>query len=488
MHKRIMTVEWHIAESDAEWNRVVGLPILAAHPPLFPKYSLWSLTTLFILLVVSGGWGWYIYQSRSHLTRAELSAATAQDLWIVTYNNNRLVKDSGSNQHERGRLHEFALKDSDLRVAIQTDDRTSHLDVALHIVNVQGDQAIVSIVTTAKEGAPPYRQTRFYQDTPAGWRSIAPETVLWGPEQNLESMFFRFHFRRHDAPAIIAVAAHIDALYIAIRRNFGLPIMPDVEKLVIDICVTQRPGDTLLQRGVRVGFQVPSPVLYAGPGEWTDSDILLQSITLSMIEHVLAQANKHHAMGPFGQSMLNGLRLWQVWDLDLPLATWRTDVVKWIYVSLPSTRFGQASVLPDHHTTLCIAHKLWMSSPMQLNIPLMCGRPELEKQIRDFRSPLLPLGQLTVLPMQNKHKANMDAYQVPYLGLAVVQATVIEYAVAAYGREHLPLLVVRLGQHKSWETLLPSVFGVSAAEFEAGWQAYLATRYSAVVEVKLPLY
>jgi hypothetical protein len=59
----------------------------------------------------------------------------------------------------------------------------------------------------------------------------------------------------------------------------------------------------------------------------------------------------------------------------------------------------------------------------------------------------------------------------------VALATLIEYAVITYGRERLPMLVAGLGQYEDWETLLPAVFNVSATEFEAGWQAHLATSY-----------
>jgi hypothetical protein len=56
-------------------------------------------------------------------------------------------------------------------------------------------------------------------------------------------------------------------------------------------------------------------------------------------------------------------------------------------------------------------------------------------------------------------------------------ATLIEYVVTTYGREQLPALLAALGQHESWETLIPAIYGVSAIEFEAGWQAYLAAHY-----------
>ena len=34
-----------------------------------------------------------------------------------------------------------------------------------------------------------------------------------------------------------------------------------------------------------------------------------------------------------------------------------------------------------------------------------------------------------------------------------------------------------LGQYDTWDTLLPAVFGIATAEFEAGWQTYLARQY-----------
>jgi hypothetical protein len=58
-----------------------------------------------------------------------------------------------------------------------------------------------------------------------------------------------------------------------------------------------------------------------------------------------------------------------------------------------------------------------------------------------------------------------------YLGKTVLLTTLIDYAVTTYGREHLPELVAGLSQHGSWQSLLPTVYDVSANEFEAGWRA-----------------
>lgn len=49
----------------------------------------------------------------------------------------------------------------------------------------------------------------------------------------------------------------------------------------------------------------------------------------------------------------------------------------------------------------------------------------------------------------------------------------IEYAVAAYGHEQLPVLLAGLAHYDDWDTLLSAVYGVSSSEFKQGWQAYL---------------
>ncbi|HRW09319.1 MAG TPA: hypothetical protein P5121_29665, partial [Caldilineaceae bacterium] len=60
-------------------------------------------------------------------------------------------------------------------------------------------------------------------------------------------------------------------------------------------------------------------------------------------------------------------------------------------------------------------------------------------------------------------------------GQSVAMAMLIEYAVATYGRDRLPLLVKNLRHHASWETLLPAVYDVSPAAFESGWQEHSST-------------
>jgi hypothetical protein len=57
-----------------------------------------------------------------------------------------------------------------------------------------------------------------------------------------------------------------------------------------------------------------------------------------------------------------------------------------------------------------------------------------------------------------------------------VAQAVVAYALDAYGRERLPALLAGFGRHATWGEVAPAVLGVPVAEFEAGWQAYLAGR------------
>ena len=46
-----------------------------------------------------------------------------------------------------------------------------------------------------------------------------------------------------------------------------------------------------------------------------------------------------------------------------------------------------------------------------------------------------------------------------------------------YGRATLPKLIEAMEKYDAWEALITAAFGVSAGEFEKGWQAYLVDEY-----------
>ncbi|HMN28184.1 MAG TPA: hypothetical protein PKE45_08520 [Caldilineaceae bacterium] len=345
----------------------------------------------------------------------------------------------------------------------------------------------MNVDAPALASAPARQEIRFYRRTDAGWLRTEPDAALWGAERGLETPYFIYYFRQNDAQAIVAVAPQIDALYTTLRRNFGLPVSPAGlpgsfadDKLVIEVSVSQSPGTIRFQphhyaeRFVWPDrWVVASPAVYLAPVELTDADLLMQSLALPLLTDGLRQASQRYAIGAAWQPLLEGLSLWQEWELNLPLSAWHDEVVRWQYTEWPPTRPGQRVVLPEHYSDLCARTKLWLSSPLEMNLPLVCAAQRWEYQYLAPWSVTDPLTRLDQL-------AASDSFVRPsprQPGETVALATLIEYAVATYGRERLPALVVSLGQYDRWETLIPAVYGVSAAEFEAGWQAYLAAHY-----------
>jgi hypothetical protein len=339
----------------------------------------------------------------------------------------------------------------------------------------QGDQAVARVIIYTEHGMPAYRQTRFYQYTAVGWRQSEADATLWGPERNLATPSLMYHFRQQDAATVIAVAPQVEDLYTTMRRNFGLLLTEMAGKPVINVSVMQAPGQGFNQSGASDSIIVPSPARYLAPAELTDAELLAQSIALPLLGHVLTEAREHYAINPAWQPMVSGLHLWQVWDLDLPLAAWREVVVKWLYADLGVADVRQPSMRPDRYTDLCAVHKLWLVAPTQINIPLLCAEQAWEYQYFSSWHSLDPATHLNQIklptPQYDQAEERRDR------GQAMVLATLIEYAVATYGRERLPMLVAGLSQYDSWETLLPAVFGVSAAAFEAGWRTYLTDHY-----------
>ena len=74
----------------------------------------------------------------------------------------------------------------------------------------------------------------------------------------------------------------------------------------------------------------------------------------------------------------------------------------------------------------------------------------------------------------------------PRIVFSIALATVIEYAAATYGPETIPRLLAAASEHTSWQTLIPAVFAMPAADFEAGWHRYLAQEYDMHAEVATP--
>jgi len=506
MRKQTSVVEWYIAENDADWHHLRTSPGATTRGRL--SLMRFRGTVLVLLLLLGGAsiWRWRSDQARTQRDKAELMATAQRSLAVMpgssglaAHGRNRQSDlDDGkpdaqaqkaqvpANLFALGSWYQYARKDHNLRLAVQVADPAGHLEAGVQTIDVQGDKAVVEVVLLGAHGTPAYRQTRFYRRTAHGWQQTTVDADLWGPVRSLETPSFVFHFRQNDATAVVAVAAQLETLYATLRQNFGLPFTPTADKVDIEVSVTQTPGgeeSSWFQKPAR--FVVASPARYSAPVEMTDAELLAQSLALPLLALVLSQASERYQISPAWQPMVSGLYLWQMWDIALPLSVWREEVVKWLYLDQPHPPHGQAIVLPKRYTALCAAHQLWMSSPMQINIPFVCQEGDWEAWYwASWSSSASPtrLEQFMTLRYPDEYVAQSSKLAWGnHPGQVVALATLIDYAVATYGRERLPALLAGLGQYQSWDTLIPVVYGLSPAQFEAGWQAYLAGHYGVAV-------
>ncbi len=418
MRKRTPQLEWQVVENDEEWARQQALLTPVAMPRT--------------------GYRLYMQKYAGNLL-AFLLLLVIGGVWWYTYQDSKAQKRSVTGVTTPAPQY-------------MTDDGSVG---AIDGANVNQDKSAIQLLTQGVTA----RQS----------------------EQSLITPYFLYRFRQQDGAVVRAVAPSIDALYTTLWRDFGLPIHPTPDKLVIHVTLAQLPGQAPPVFDTRRSIRLPSPAHYLAPVTLSDADLLAQSIALPLLAHGLAEARDQHQIKPAWQPLVDGLSLWQVWELDLPLASWRETVVRWQYHDLLTTNPDEALPLPERYQELCAAHKLWLQSPLQIHIPLLCaGRNRENGHWRTWRMapPLTTLAQLAVpSPMTRGEGASSvigPSFFTHHPGQTVALATLVEYAVQTYGRESLPALVAGLGDADSWETLLPAVFGVSTTEFEAGWQAYLA--------------
>ncbi|MCL4863076.1 MAG: hypothetical protein KJZ93_26960 [Caldilineaceae bacterium] len=298
-----------------------------------------------------------------------------------------------------------------------------------------------------------------------------------GSTRILATGSFVFHFDVDDAATVIEVAPQMDRLYATLRNNFGLPTIPQSEKLIVEVSLNEQPGAAarwLLPNR----FAVPSPALYPQSSELSEVELLSQSIALYALSYLVQQAGDHHAIRPTWQPIVSGLYLWQLWELDLSLSAWQEDVVQWVYAA-PCTCHPTA--IPERYAALCAAHKRWMPSSVHIHIPLACVNRAREEELYPLWYDLAAPTQLNHFPMSARGNRSPEQtssmYRKELRGQTIALATLIDYATVTYGQDRLPTLLAGLGEHEGWEALIPAVFDLSASDFEAGWQAYLAARY-----------
>lgn len=485
MTRHPTSFEWHIAQDEEEWARLCHPANHNSLPPLsslsFTRYLQHGIIVLLVLVLGLGGWFWQNSPGRYGRTASQIEETVQAEMQAVDYAHLQLPSQVTDRTIDPNWQLHFIKEANQLRQLSGVSEYGQQLSAKVETLSVQEDQAIATVVMSTEPQGASYRQTRFYRHAVTQWVRTAPDAELWGPPHRLETTFFVFYFHQHDAATVAAVAPVMDALYARMRYNLGLVPRGGQEKTQLIVDPTQPPGEIESYLRYRYKIVVPSPVLYLAPVELSDEEILTQSLTWALLEALLREANYQYDIREIWQPLLEGLRLWQLWDANLPLGHWRTEVVKWLFVDQQAGALLNPAGLPKHYAQLCAIHSLWMAQPTAIGIPTWCQRrpdgrwytpPSL------LQDPPLSLAELSVpLRDYNYTALNSQSPNSSHPSSVVALATLIEYIVATWGHDRLSLFMAGLAHYRSWEQLVPAVFDISASEFEAGWQQHLVRHY-----------
>jgi hypothetical protein len=421
-----------MVEQEAEWLALSARPAAPPdrHPARLKRRLLWVLAGL-LLATTTGG----VYALEQ----------TAQAGWDLL----------------AAELQNAVAADAALAVSTRQTPVIRFPTAQMLQVEVHGAQAVVQAVVTQTLPSGElavYQTTDFYREGEVGWVRTPPTPAQLGPLQTLATEYFQVRYYALDSKMVREVAPRLDALYLQACASFGLE--PAALAHQITFMVTTDPAEVahvmVQPSGWTIGL--PSPILLQLPVEETAADWLYASAAELLVSLVFEHTAPQPPTGEHSrrwQSLRDALRLWQVWQAGGALAAQRADVVRQFYGALPATpAYAACRLSPLWQTTALLASNL-------------CQELAIQGTAR-------PPAQLEMLAM---HMYEGEFRDLAPWGEQVALETVVEYAVARYGPERLPVLVQAMDRHTTWTDLIFTVYGVSAAEFEAGWHAYLHARY-----------
>ena len=296
-----------------------------------------------------------------------------------------------------------------------------------------------------------------------------------GERHARESNYFLFHYRAMDEEAVTQAAARIDALYPALYASLFADSPPS-EKQAITIDPEQEPGMSYEPSMPRKALVVASPAATLRPVEVTAGDLLLRSLMLTLYGRLAEESRARFPSSTNWLALHDGLRLWLIWEHELPLAHWRKPLVWWIFDNGDLHSAHDNFAVTPFAQALCLQHSLWMHSPLELGVPIICWQPERAEGKINARHYSRSIEGLSLAPLIYKSSPTdySSTWQPVLPGYAAIElATAFEYIAATYGSEQIPGLLAEVPAHMQVETLIPAVFGVSLTDFDRGWQPFL---------------
>jgi hypothetical protein len=477
-------LDWQVCQSDEEWETVSQ----AARPqplalPASPIRRLLAPGICLLFVLAAGGLRWHSVQSE----RAAVAAAI--DRTVKT----EVVQDHSPQIASLPTIVPWPSVQPQVQLEAQALTGLAQAPpgggAVTRLHYLAGDISVVEVVLPATPAQPALRQTRVYQRIGPDWVRITPSANYWGAPSQWETDHLLIRYYAHDEQAVAEVAVQLDARYAELHRLFLGE--PPTQPLMVVVDPAQFPGGIAGRTGVSEPLVVASPAVYLAPETISDAELLAQSLLLALLDDLTDQALlPYDGEGDYAErvrrrrvgQLLDGVRLWQVWQGDLPLASWREPLVQWVSSDARPWLPEPGEAIPAFYAEFCAMHRLWMATPFELQIPLACDDAmDSGERYLWWRSLYAPPLRLAEVPLLTVGMA-LDAFDPPtyeqsHPAKAVALATVLEYAAASYGPARIPVLIDEAGRQEGWATLIPAVFGVSADEFEAGWQAYLTEHY-----------
>lgn len=301
---------------------------------------------------------------------------------------------------------------------------TTFTDLGLTVQRIDRQEELVRVATLVTRPSTrwwrssPYREIRFYRETPTGWRRTLPPDHYWGVQQVRETTHLRFEYRAHDAEVIEPQMARLEALYQELYHFLALePDTPDKWTFIL------MPDRTDGRTSYYYRTEYTSPALSEVPAMLSDQEYVAQMMVSSMVSQAV------YGVSPNRRNYLH---------------TW--EMVVWsLYGWLRSDLLDQRS--PWHAQAQAV-----FKAALPARLPLRLN--DIENWPDDSR------------PAQERI---MRQY--------MVSESIIDFAMNTYGRSTMPALLTGLEQERDWDRLTTTVFGVSATTFEAAWNRYLVQTY-----------
>lgn len=464
-------LHWQHVEDEREWPPQERDSTPVANRRLRQWLRGWAVPLVLFGSLIGAVW----YQAQAGVVKieAELQAAVDAEPWLP-------IRQAGSDHANESAAWQAQLRQeaTELQRWAEPDELVTNLEV----VNLGYDWATVRVEVQRSDESALYRQTRVYQKSAQGWSRIAPTTAYWGRPQQLESRYFIFHYFSQDAAAVADHVERYDDLYAAFYTAF-FQDSPSGEKLVVKVDPTLVPRELSQPSALHNTLIVASQAAILAPAELSAGDLFAQSLALALFEHLALQASWRYELPDHWRPVRNALRLWLIWEQELPLAVWREPLVRWVFRDPEIATLPKNPLAPAFAHKLCADHWLWMAAPIDIAVPVIClPNREGESQVYAWRyhypSPVKrTLHQLMRGSTQFQDETGqMDPFSDD-TAVTIALATVIEYADTTYEGNYIATLLATLPEHETLETLIPAAVGVSLAEFDAGWHTFLAEQY-----------